>query len=452
MANKVLFWLVIGGLSASSAVFLALGARTTSVQTEETVRATLQSYNQGSLVLVWEKRRSKGWAFLSLITGVPAVAGAGIGLFQPDLIDRKPSRPTGIPVGDRAPQTFRPVSRSFISVPFDGMRKATEVFGITQPEPDSSGDWLPLVLTNEDGSLACSHIHICGPTDAGKTTLGNVVMGILSESRESQIMLMNPKHIECKQSWDVEPFIKSIKQSLYGLHQANGLLEERVEDPKFDPRKAPKLFIIVEEWDWIFSTYKQKAVDALRCLFKVGREVGVHIILLGQSPLATDTGLSGSDYRNFARIIIGLEATQFLKNSQFPYPDMKDELYQKAFNYQSEGVRFCLVLPVKGLPSIEIIPHIVPVHEAVEKLNSVYNMETDGNIEEDLDLPHPLDKIRSYCVKRDCPLSARDIQAAKVAGVEGLSAEDIRNYLIVLVEDYNLGRIESGSRTIRYVP
>lgn len=309
-----------------------------------------------------------------------------------------------------------------------------------------STDWITQLLFNDDGSLSTPHIHLCGATGSGKSTLGEYVLSLLREGLEVETHLINPKHIESRPDWSFPPFIKSIDGCVDGLQQCQKLISDRLSDPNFDPTTTGKILIVVDEWDWIYAQFGKAAVNALRPLFKVGRGVGVHLLLVGQSPLATDTGLSGSDYRNMARIVLNGEAIAFLDNRQFPYD--KSDYYPTAKQYHASGKRFALVVPMVGLPFVALVPHLSKPQSAFNRVQSTTMPDRQDAVELRVsdDLGEPLKTIWLFTKERDYWVTVREIQRRNFSVLKGKKSQDIHRYLGLLA-DSGYGEIDENDKS-----
>lgn len=226
--------------------------------------------------------------------------------------------------------------------------------GDTQPQPQPKKPAVRQTQKTDDVAwLKCffassHHVALNGSTGSGKTTLCEWAIS----QQESEIYLVDPKHIPHSPRWNFEPNCTDISEVPLHLKTLN----ERMENRRSGAEAIAPLNIIIDEWDWIAEEHGKSAISQLRKLFKVGRELGIKIWLCGQSPLAKDSGLSGSDFRNFGRIILGSEAISFCNNPQFPWDSSRFK--PLAESYQKRGDRLGLFIPMVGEPSIKIIPDL----------------------------------------------------------------------------------------------
>ena len=223
-------------------------------------------------------------------------------------------------------------------------------------EKQQQESWLDGFLFNPDGSIRHANIKIDGSTGEGKTTLAEEIMRRVGKGRSIERYLVNPKHIESKPSWSFRPYVSSITMVMQAIDKFCEMLQARIEDPDFSEESTHR-FYVIDEHDWCYEEHGKLYISGVRKLIKVCRELNDHVVLCGQSALAKDTGLSGSDFRQMGRIVLGAEAIAFLKNPQYLYSN-KAELIAKAERYQAEGKRFALAIPSKGTPDIYLTPHI----------------------------------------------------------------------------------------------
>lgn len=213
--------------------------------------------------------------------------------------------------------------------------------------------------------LPAPHVHLCGPTTSGKTTLGKYIISRMSQAANgTDFYLINPKHIASENPWPFPPFCDSIDKVLSALAKLVKMLQQRIADPGFRQSTYKNIVIIVDEWDWIFEHHRHEAVRLLRQLVKVGAELNYKVILLGQSPLSGDTGLSGSDYHNMVRVAIWGAGEKLISSLSIPQKDKAPykakmlELRQANDMSNRYTLRYALVIPLDGEPQIKVIPHI----------------------------------------------------------------------------------------------
>ncbi len=241
------------------------------------------------------------------------------------------------------------------------------------PGSDDPGiiDMLPAPINLADSGwindivLKAPHIHLCGPTQSGKTTLGKLIIEEMQrDPKGTGFYLIDPKHLAYKRSWPLDSDCKEIDDALATLTAITKLLKDRIADENYNPTTYKKVVIIVDEWDWIFETHGNKAVILLRQLIKVGAELNFKVILVGQSPLTKDTGLSGSDYHNMVRVAIWAEGEKLLnalpiaKKDKAPHRAKIAELKSLQSTMSQQIIRYAFVIPVFGDPSVQVIPHL----------------------------------------------------------------------------------------------
>ena len=222
-----------------------------------------------------------------------------------------------------------------------------------EPPMLSDGNWIDKFLFKQDGRFAQPHLMINGITGSGKTTLAQHILTKLCVD-DYELYLIDPKYMPASPSWSFEPFVDKIENVLEGLSQIEGIIRSRKDA---DINSLVPVYCVLDEYDWCYSVYNRQFTNIVRQIFKVGRQLKVHLIASGQSALATDTGLSGSDRRNFGTVILGNEAIAFTKNTQM-YNSNRGELQSKLEWYKNTVPRYALVLPVDDAPSVEVVPTI----------------------------------------------------------------------------------------------
>lgn len=248
---------------------------------------------------------------------------------------------------------------------FHGRQQSSDAVVIDQP-PMAPEDIMYKYNRNWlDGLLSQYHVQITGGTGSGKTTLANEYLKLrLQQQPNGTVYLVNPKHIEGKQPFIVDPVCKDISEAMSWLAKFHQIMMDRKRQPS---RQDTPVTFVIDEWDWIYGYYGDEAARLAKALIKVGRELAISVLLIGQSPLVQDTGLSGSDYDNFCRVGI-LRAGEKLLNSlvmdkgqMSPYRQEFGRLKKLNDGLQpgdSGLIRYCLVTSQYGDPSIELIPHI----------------------------------------------------------------------------------------------
>ena len=252
-------------------------------------------------------------------------------------------------------------------------------------------DGVPLLesgMINNDTSwidsqmLTAPHIHLCGPTTSGKTTLGKyIIEKMQSASNGSEFWLINPKHVAYKDQWPLKPFVDNIDDVLGGLQKLAMMLKDRIADKDYDPATYKNVVIVIDEWDWIYEHHRNSAVSALRQLIKVGAELNYKILLLGQSPLSQDTGLSGSDYHNMARVAIWAAADKLINGLPMSAKEKAPIKAQVAeLKRHPDNVRYALVVPLNEQPAVRIIPNLEVLNLIIDQPDLVMELTADQRI------------------------------------------------------------------------
>lgn len=223
---------------------------------------------------------------------------------------------------------------------------------------DETGNWIGKMLMDGD-NLKRQHYKIDGVTQSGKTTFAEHLLSILSsKDPDTEKLLIDPKYRKGKPNWSFSPYCSDIEKVPTALdHFAKEIVERQQSEDDYGA--MPPIVFVIDEWDWIYTEYGKNAVTKLRKLIKVGAELGCYVVLIGQSPLSTDAGLSTSDFDQLVRISIGKSAIKVLGNpAQFPFRN-RDELLAKAETLFNNGDRFALVQEHGVTPRLEVIPQIV---------------------------------------------------------------------------------------------
>ncbi|MGL5194260.1 MAG: AAA family ATPase [Chroococcales cyanobacterium] len=235
---------------------------------------------------------------------------------------------------------------------------------------------------NPDGSRKAYHAAANGITGDGKSTLIETLIEALNDGCPSIVYLVNPKHIVSEPEWSYAPICTTIDNALEALESLNELMQSRITDPNFDKATAPNVYFVIDEIDWICSVYGKKAVNLLRNLFKVGRSVKCFVFLAGQTA-QLGTGFTSDDYRQMVRFVMGSEALAFLNNPQFSWDS---EPYRETVEtWQSQGRRFALIIPTKGKPFLQLMPHIE--REIPNPLIPAPSLKQEEDIQEKTNVP-----------------------------------------------------------------
>jgi len=198
------------------------------------------------------------------------------------------------------------------------------------------------------------HFAVQGSTGDGKTT---IVIELLNYIREpfpnADVMIIDPKNGD---GWPIKPQVTSLEKVMDALQSAWAGLKKRVDSRD---KSSPPVIIIIDEHDWLTEDLGDEYIKTIRKIFKVGREYNYHLILIGQSPLSKDNKLSGSDWDNFGRIMLGKAATKFIKYG-LTWKEMRKDLEEKLGQLIKNGQRASIISPAKYLPFVAEIPHIEP--------------------------------------------------------------------------------------------
>jgi hypothetical protein len=236
-----------------------------------------------------------------------------------------------------------------------------------RPMRDLTGNWINEMIVDSSNILKRQHYKFDGVTQSGKTTLAEYVMSQIIDSlgvTDAEYLLIDPKYLVAQPNWSIIPFCSSIDKSLQALELFCKEMIARQQDPDFIPSKASPIFFIIDEWDWIYEEYKNKALSLLRKLIKVGAELRCYVILLGQSPVSGEVGLSPTDFDQLVRVSVGKAALKVLSSEKhYPFSD-RAELHAEADQLYKSGCRFALVQEHGKGARLEIIPQITKPNQA----------------------------------------------------------------------------------------
>ena len=236
-----------------------------------------------------------------------------------------------------------------------------------RPMRDLTGNWINEMIVDGSNVLKRQHYKFDGVTQSGKTTLAEYVMSQIIDSlgvTDAEYLLIDPKYLVAQPSWSIIPFCSSIDKALQALELFCKEMIARQQDPDFIPSEASPIFFIIDEWDWIYEEYKNKALSLLRKLIKVGAELRCYVILLGQSPVSGEVGLSPTDFDQLVRVSVGKAALKVLSNEKhYPFSD-RAELHTEVDRLYKSGCRFALVQEHGKGARLEIIPQITKPNQA----------------------------------------------------------------------------------------
>jgi len=257
-------------------------------------------------------------------------------------------------------------------VPTLGSQPASAL--LPMPVDGLNQDWLTDFTLN--GGY---HFEILGPTGFGKSTIAKNMATIFIKDRVAEHYLINPKHIASK-GWNIEPFCTDIKDVINALKQVIGLMIKRKDDPAYNQETSHTIIVYIDEWDWIYSVYKNKALDLARQLIKVGRELNILCIFMGQSHLVKGRGFDTSDQLNMATVLLGPTALNYL---DYYKGDDKDRLKEALKAVKDE--RFAITIDRHSHHTVRVVPELddrsVPMIQNKRDLLTDPNGPTQGTHE-----------------------------------------------------------------------
>ena len=462
---------LVGGCY-SLALLMAIASFTTSTSTKpstESLTNTVQSIQQLASdprqtqvqIDIGETQKSPVALLFGMLSGAFAIGGS-LALQMKEEIQSAPSPlpllafadgfvANTLVAGDRKLNPSQPLASQQLP---PNPSPASKAQTINQQPPVGDRDWLDIFINSH------CHLAINGITGSGKTTLAEYALQLW----DCEVLLIDPKYNALEPAWSVPPLCSNINEVMGALKHVESRMLARQQN-----REAHyPIAIVVDEFDWLCLTYKAKAINVIRALYKVGRSLGFRLIICGQSPYANN--FDGSDWRNFNRIILNGEALSFCENRQFPYE--KNAYHPLCQQYQASGVRYGMFIPTGGVPFINPIPDIgakvqpsdsEPEPEDLDTLESqiihlnksleqplAKETNADGVSKAITVLPTYLQTIVDFANKRRDWISARDVKQQKFKTFQKSTTADIRDCFSELIEDYQLGEVQGEGDRLQY--
>ena len=222
------------------------------------------------------------------------------------------------------------------------------------------------------------HFCITGETQSGKSTIAGVIVNKISANsgKPSTVIGSDPKdgvtRWLCKFSFLFEGYNQIDNWIQFAFRKA----EEQKNAYAKNPQETGELFFIQDEVDTTYGNGKgflgfqgankklqasqaQSAQSLWNYLVKFTAGMKGHYIGLGQSPLSGDTGLSRPAYKSVCFIALGSTVdyifehpADFLRVNK----ETQEILNDAAEFMKNAGLRFALVIPMRGNPYIALIP------------------------------------------------------------------------------------------------
>lgn len=245
------------------------------------------------------------------------------------------------------------------------------------------------------GEIAATDLHIliATKTGAGKsTTLKAVIHRINQDNPSAKFTIIDPKTTDwlglqrstrCVTYLEQDTTAEQLDAALISVQDTFDLLQSRKNQKQQalkSGRDIPKFnsqYLIIDEWFSIYDSVKrQKREDAfmepLNQIVAQGRELKVHLILVGQSHLCGEIGFSTAMRRSFAVLAQG----RMGKNRDVGYEPITATIEDpNMFRNKSErdGLTACLqsaismaqnqqdrpvLLTTMGIPKIALLPDL----------------------------------------------------------------------------------------------
>jgi len=244
------------------------------------------------------------------------------------------------------------------------------------------------------------HFIVHGGTQSGKSTLVSALIILASsllakQDTPTEINLIDPKFPET--DWFIEPSYQDYSEVLDGLQHTF----EQLQELKTQAKKAGVSlsdtrgfhFVVIDEQDNIFSNGQgypdkidkndvKRILNLEKALIKEGASYNFCQIVIGQSPLNTDSGFNRSIYRNVTHIVLGDTALTWCQDMSFPYKEHAQRLIGEIGKFQRAKERFGLIMPKGGIPFVtRISPEIRQIidYEKSKTATSVEDEETHSD-------------------------------------------------------------------------
>lgn len=270
------------------------------------------------------------------------------------------------------------------------LNNQSNVESVVYSEPQPGFQWIFDIVQNSCKSLdkrSNQHFKVDGGSQSGKSTFVSLLIALIGKlSGDIAINLVDPKYPMTQ--WMIAPSFIGYEQVNMGVDAAIQELENRkvqclqAKKANLDLPHFKRYLLIVDEWDNIWGNgagygdvidnkLAKKIKGKVQRLYKESAAYNMSVILLGQSPLATDNGFTRSAFNSATRIVLGNEALKWVQDPGFPFKGFAQQLATELENWISIGKRVALIVPNLGsAPYIEPIPDInlqelfdVPVDE-----------------------------------------------------------------------------------------
>ncbi|MEM6433081.1 MAG: hypothetical protein AAF773_04365 [Cyanobacteria bacterium P01_D01_bin.115] len=216
----------------------------------------------------------------------------------------------------RRTEDYEAVSdEAFTQIAYTDMMRTetpTEVADIEVPLSDA-GKYLSAVAQNWR-----SHLALLSPTDTGKSSVLLFLLNLLGRQQDLMVLAIEPKGGQYPGLQDDNIIRVSFRPSLDEAKQLCRLLQAIVDEAQDYANgtsdRTCRILLIIEEWLSIHTTLASNpATRAVAAEFKslitslavVGRGCRVQLVLVAQSAIAEDLGLSSGIRSNFRFLALG---------------------------------------------------------------------------------------------------------------------------------------------------
>jgi len=263
-------------------------------------------------------------------------------------------------------------------------------------EEQASADWIIQIVTDAIAPYSKrnhQHLIINAPTQSGKSTLAACFIGLFCKALGGRVttLVIDPKHSDT--NWLVPVDFGGFESAYNGLKKAIAELDKRKELARAAQSKGllkpdfERFLIILDEWNILYGggkgyaqiISKEMAEEMLADVQRLLNEsafLNMTLVLIGQSPLSGDNGLSRPIMENATRVTLNKTAIRWLNDKDFPNVELKAPFKKKINGWLKDKRRCALVVPMSGEPFCSLIPVI-----NLDFFNEQFNEDEESAIE-----------------------------------------------------------------------
>lgn len=225
--------------------------------------------------------------------------------------------------------------------------------------PDKADEEIEVNLINSLDYFAIAsqnwrtHLGLLSPTDTGKTSTLEYFMSLYTANHRTLFIAIEPKD----NKWSSLPFENvfriSISPTIAEYNILINLLDwviELAEKRKLGiEENAFEVILNLEEYLTTFQQIKVNPslgakqanlfISKIKALHNVGRSLGIHIVMISQSPVADDLGMSGGSRSNMRLLMLGSKLGGFdaiernMRNSQLVATKEAQDSLKAQYDY-----------------------------------------------------------------------------------------------------------------------